>query len=563
MTEVQTKPPAAGTDVLIALAELLAKEGRKLEARALIDRAFSQAVHSAPVLLGYGIKYANIGDIRLALDLYRRSLSLDPSLETSVLLARGNIYVSEEQWDLAIQLANQILAGDANHFDALNLKRMCVHLLARADEDVALLRQMLEIKPDPQMHSRLLFNMLYASNVTAESVYEESRRWFELHGAPLSKLIQPHRNDPDPNRKIKIGYVSPDLRFHTIMKLLPAVFENQDHSQFDVSFYSVSPAKDNVTEHVAKTNRIVHVGPVAEEIAAQVRADGIDILVDLAGHTMEASAHLVFALKPAPVQVSWLGAVSTTGMPTIDYYIGDAQSPCPGTDHLFAETLYRLPRIPCSYRPVADIGIAESPFFKNGYITFGSFNDPRKITRDVVKLWSVLLHMTPQSKLFFKYHHLDKPVAQERFRRWFLEDGISSERLRFAGPSRALEYLCAWGEVDIGLDPFPYNGGTTTMDALWMGVPVVTLAGRLAVARTGASLLSAVGLPVAETPEQYLSAVMFLVENIPKTPDIRRNVRRAMVNSPLMDEKGLVRTLEAAYRDMWAKWCKQRNGIKN
>jgi predicted O-linked N-acetylglucosamine transferase (SPINDLY family) len=499
----------------------------------------------------------------LALDLYSRALSLDPSLETPILLARGNIYASQDQWDVAIQLADQILARDPNHWDALNLKRKCVHLLDSAEEDVALLRRLVELKPDPQMHSRLLFNMLYAQGTTAEAVYDESRRWFQLHAAKLSRQIQPHRNDPDPNRKIKIGYVSPDLRFHTIMKLLPAVFENHDHNRFDLFFYSLSSLKDPVSEYVAKTNRIVNVEPDAAVIAAQARADGIDILVDLAGHTMEASAHLVFALKPAPVQVSWLGAVSTTGMPTIDYYIGDAQSPCPGTDHLFVETVYRLPRVPCSYRPVADIGIAESPFFQNGYITFGSFNDPRKITRDVVKLWSVLLHMTPQSKLFLKYHHLEKPVAQERFRRWFLEDGIPAERLRFAGPSSALDYLCAWGEVDIGLDPFPYNGGTTTMDALWMGVPVVTLAGRLAVARTGASLLSAVGLPVAETPEQYLSTAMFLVDNIPKNPDIRKNVRHAMAHSPLMDEKGLVRTLEAAYRDMWKKWCEQRNGIKN
>jgi predicted O-linked N-acetylglucosamine transferase (SPINDLY family) len=405
--------------------------------------------------------------------------------------------------------------------------------------------------------------MLYAAATTPESVYEESRRFFALYGEPLAKNIRPHRNHPDPNRRIKIAYISPDLNDHTIMKLLPAVFENHDHMQFDVSFYSIGSIRDHVTDRIAKTNRLVSVRPFAEDIAAQTRADEIDILIDLAGHTMEVSAHLVFAMKPAPVQVSWLGAIGTTGMPTMDYYIGDAYQPCPGTEHLFAETVYRLPRISESYRPTADIGIAESPFFKNGYITFASFNDPRKITRDVSKLWAVILHMTPGSKLFFKFRNLEKSIWQERFRNWLLEDGISAERLRFEGASPSLEYLGAWGEVDIALDPFPYNGSTTTMDALWMGVPVVTLAGRLAVSCCGATILSAVGLPVSSTVEEYIQTALFLVENIPRTPEIRRRVRQAIASSALMDEKGLIRALETAYRAMWTKWCRNRSEFEN
>jgi predicted O-linked N-acetylglucosamine transferase (SPINDLY family) len=345
------------------------------------------------------------------------------------------------------------------------------------------------------------------------------------------------------------------------MKLLPAVFQYHDQTQFDVSFYSIGSIKDKVTEGIARTNRLVSLPPLAEDIAAQTRADKIDIVIDLAGHTMKAAAYLVFAMKPAPLQVSWLGAFTTTGMPTVDYYLGDAYQPCPGTEQLFAETVYRLPRISQSYRPAADIGIAESPFFKNGFITFGSFNDPRKITRDVIKLWAVILHMTPGSKLFFKFFHLEKPICQTRLRDWLLEDGISAERFRFEGASVPLEYLCAWSEVDIGLDPFPYNGSTTTMDALWMGVPVVTLAGRLAVSCCGATILSAVGLPVSYSVEEYIQAAMFLVENIPKTPGIRRNVRQAMVASTLMDEKGLIRAVETAYRKMWIKWCGSRTDL--
>jgi tetratricopeptide (TPR) repeat protein len=538
------------------LAQLLAKTDRTPEARALLEQGLKNAARSAPFLLQCAEQYTTMGELDVALQLYEQVLALDPSHEIPILLARAKIYASQGKWDLALALADQILERDPNHIDALYLKISCLHLLARSGEEVASLRHLLDIRPDVQAHGLLLFYMLYVAGTTPESVYEESRRWFALYGAPLAKKILPHRNHPDPNRKIKIAYVSPDLHHHTIMKLLPAVFENHDHTQFDVSFYSIGAIRHKVAERISETNRVVWVRPFAEEIAAQARNDEIDILVDLAGHTMEAAAYLVFAMKPAPIQVSWLGAVSTTGMPTMDYYLGDAYSPCPGTEHLFTEAVYRLPRVNHSYRPAADIGIAESPFFKNGFVTFGSFNDPRKITRDVIKLWSVILHMAPGSKLFFKFFHLEKPICQTRLRNWLLEDGISAERIRFEGASLPLEYLCAWSAVDIALDPYPYNGGTTTLDSLWMGVPVVTLAGRLAVSCDGASILSAVGLPVAYTAEEYIQTAMFLVDNIPKTPGIRRNVHQAIAGSALMDEKGLVRALEAAYREMWVKWCR-------
>ena len=333
------------------------------------------------MLLRLGNEYEAISESQVALELYERALEIDSSLTIPILLARAKIYESQEKWDLSLKLIDRILEREPNHLDALYLKISCLHLLARTEEEVTSLRRLVVgLKPDAKAHSQLLFYMLYAANTTPESVYEESRRFFALHGKPLAKKHPAARNNPDPNRKIKIAYVSPDLRNHTIMKLLPAVLENHDRTQFDVSFYSVGSMRDQVTDGIAKTNRLVSMRPFAEDIAAQTRADEIDILIDLAGHTMDVAAHLVFAMKPAPVQVSWLGAFNTTGMPTIDYYIGDPYQPCPGTEHLFSETVYRLPRINESYRPTADIGIAESPFFNNGYITFGSFNDPRKIT---------------------------------------------------------------------------------------------------------------------------------------------------------------------------------------
>jgi predicted O-linked N-acetylglucosamine transferase (SPINDLY family) len=512
---------------------------------------------AAKALLESGYDYSVKGQQSLALTLFEKALELDPKLEIPVLLARGNAYGAEERWDLAVAQADLILAREPDHYEALNLRRKSLHLMCWSEETVPAIRRVLALKPNRQLHSDLLFYLLYPGNSTPEILYEESRRWFELYAAPLAQNIQPHTNDRDPRRKLKVGYLSPDLYDHTIMKLLPAVLEHHDHEQFDIRFYSITTRPDKISERLSEVADVVSLPPVAEEIAARVRADGIDILLDLAGHTMDANAYVAFAMKPAPVQVSWMGVMSTTGMPTIDYYIGDANSPCPGTEHLFSETVYRLPRISGSYRTPIAIQNAESPFFRNGFITFGSFNNPRKITRDVVKMWSVILHLVPGSRMFLKYLDLDKPVIQELFRGWFREDGIAEERIHFEGPTKGFGYLRKWNEVDISLDTYPYNGGTTTLDALWVGVPVVTLAGRMAVSCTGHNILSALGLPVARSAEQYIQTALFLAQNIPKTPGMRNTVHKAMAASPLMDEKGLVQALEAAFRDMWVKWCER------
>ena len=273
------------------------------------------------------------------------------------------------------------------------------------------------------------------------------------------------------------------------------------------------------------------------------------------------SAYLAFALKPAPVQVSWLGVLSTTGMSTMDYFLGDAQIPCPGTEHLFTETIYRLPRSVGCYRPTANVPVAPAPSLESGYITFGCCNNQQKINRDVVKLWAAILHLVPQSRILLKWQGMEAESRQERMRQWFLEDGIPAERLLFAGSSTTTKYLEEYGRIDVALDPFPYNGGSTTLDALWMGVPVVTLAGRLPVQCTGASILTAVGLPdlIARTPEQYLKIALYLAEVVSKTPDLRQEIRRALVSSPFMDEIGLVRDVENAYREMWHTWCHSRS----
>ena len=459
----------------------------------------------------------------------------------------------------AVAAADRSLAADAANLLANAIRALACASLGRAEEAVEGFRRAVDIAPDARFHSSLLVGMNFAASTTPESLYAEARRWNQLYAAPLAGHIRPHTNSPDADRRLRIGYVSPDLVNHAIMKFLPPVLEHHDRAGFEVFVYAVGARQDQITDRLRPAaDHFIEFRGTAAELAARVRADRIDILVDLAGHTMDPEMLLAFAWKPAPVQVSWIGTEATTGLSTMDYFLGDTHMPCPSTEHLFSETVYRLLRPRYCYRPLAEVPLAPAPCRERGSVTFGCFNSPRKITREVVGLWAEVLRAVLGSQLLLKYTGMERVAVQERFRDWFARAGIPPERLRFAGPSPVVEYMAAYGDVDIALDPFPHNGDTTTLDTLYMGVPVVTLSGRLGVQRDGATILSAMGLAdmVTETPERYREAAMFLAGIVPQIPDLRRNVRRALKGSPLMDEAGTVRAVEEAFRDMWRTWCR-------
>jgi predicted O-linked N-acetylglucosamine transferase (SPINDLY family) len=507
-----------------------------------------------------------IGQYKQARELLSESLKLnapaDIRLQINLLLAKLDF--NEDKWLEAVKVATQILRSDPENFEALQVRQKAYAALGWTKEDIADCRLLLKLKPQPELHQRLLIKLNCISATTPELLYEESRHWNNLYAAQFLKDILPHRNAVDAERRLKIGYVSPDLRNHAIMKLLPGVLEHHDKQHFEIFAYAIDTKRNDSTAQVQRiVDHFIDLPASRHEIASQIRADQIDILVDLAGHTMASEALLAYACKPAPVQITWMGMLATTGLSTMDYFIGDAQMPCPGTEHAFSEKVYRLPRFHACYRPSEDAGITAAPCLKNGFITFGSFNDPRKISRDVVTVWSVILHFHPDSRLLLKYTNLDQELVQQRIRDSFLEDGIAADRLEFQGAGSALEFQQTLNQVDIALDPFPYVGGTTTLETLWMGVPVISLAGRLAVSALSNSLLSAVGLPVANSLEQYIALAANVVKALPGSPDSRARLRRAMLASTLMDGCGMARTMEAAYRDMWRTWCSEQPAPKH
>ena len=471
------------------------------------------------------------------------------------------MYCLEDRYTEAIAAAERALAANPTYFLAHLVRRKCCGAIRDWIGAAESTRRAVESMPHMQLHSNLLWELNYLEDTTPESLYGEACRWNSWYAAPLAEGIRPHTNHPDPERRLKIGYVSNDLRAHPIVKFFIPVVELHDRRKFEVFAYAVNAATDLVTDWIkGKVETFVPSHGAHRELAERVRKDGIDILIDLAGHTTGPS-YLAFALKPAPIQVTWLGVLSTTGMSTIDYFLGDSGIPCPGTEHLFSETVYRLPRSICCFRPTDPVPVAPSPCLKLGYITFGCFNNPRKIHRNVVKLWSAILHLLPGSRLLMKWHGLEEDARQHSLEQWFTEDGIPPGRVRFTGASSTTEYLAAYGEIDIALDPFPFTGGSTTMDALWMGVPLVTLAGRMPVQCTGANALTILGLEglVAHTPEQYLKIALNLAVIVQNRPTLRQEIRQAMVSSPFMDEAGFVRDLEEAYRNMWRIWCRTRN----
>ena len=301
------------------------------------------------------------------------------------------------------------------------------------------------------------------------------------------------------------------------------------------------------------------VGRSDEALAALVREDGIDILVDLSGHT-PGHRLLAFARKPAPVQVTWNGYPNTTGMAAIDHRITDALCDPPGaTEHLHRETLVRLPAIYMAWQPPADApAVAPLPAQTRHAVTFGSFNSCYKITPALIALWSRLLARAPASRLMLLT--IDGAVATTRIRDLFAANGVDAARLDIRPRVTHEEFLALHGEVDVALDAFPYHGTTTTCFSLWMGVPVVTRAGAVHAARVGASLLTNVGLPelVAHSDDEYVDIAARLAGDLPQLAALRAGLRERMTHSPLTDGRACARNLEHALRQMWMAWCAQR-----
>ncbi len=435
-----------------------------------------------------------------------------------------------------------------------------------AEGAVACFRKALELKPDSmRAASGLLLTLNYLPDADPLEVYREHRAWARRFADPLAPRGARYLSQPSQDRPLHVAYLSPDFKRHPVMSFLRGVLEAHDRERFRISCYASVLRPDQITAELRALGdgwRDISQRP-DEEVARMIRADGVDILVELAGHTPNHRL-LVTARKPAPVQVTWLGYPNTTGLRTIDYRLSDALADPPGmTDHLHSERLWRLPGgFSCWRPPVAAPEAGPLPASARGRITFGSFNYLGKITPRVVEVWAEILRRVAGSRLMLKCSGLEDRELRERtaarFRRW----GVSAERLELLSlvPDEAGHYGL-YRQLDIALDPFPYNGTTTTCDALWMGVPVVTLAGRTHAARVGVTLLAQAGLEelIASDEEGYVRTAVELAGDLERLGSLRQQLRERLRRSALLDAAGFTRRLEEAYRQMWREWM-ERHG---
>jgi predicted O-linked N-acetylglucosamine transferase (SPINDLY family) len=419
---------------------------------------------------------------------------------------------------------------------------------------------------DSSIHTNLLYTMNFLAEVKQEDIYRESLRWGKRHAD--SKISRrPHLNSPNIGKKLRIGYVSGDFKIHPVSYHLIPVIEHHDRNNFEIYLYNTSNTSDEMTEwfqqHADHWRDVVRTPD--HNLEEMIRVDGIDILVDLAGHTAFNRLGL-FALKPAPVQASWIGYFNTTGMKAMDYLISDEITIPKGEERWIAEKVIRLPDGRFCYSPPPNMQMAvdyELPALKNGFVTFGSFNRLAKITRQTISLWSSALNAVQGSRLIIKTGAFKERSVAERIAGLFKEYGVESYRLDLRDDSSHLQMLEQYADIDIALDTFPFNGGATTCEALWMGVPVVTLSGHTPISRQSASLLASCGLAgfVAYNTDEFISKVNNLATDLESLASLRSAMREKITRSLLCDGRLFAANLESAYRDMWRCWCSTRKDL--
>lgn len=490
------------------------------------------------------------------------AVRLNPDLEAGV-LNLGRAARALGDLGLARRAFSLLLKGNPNHLAAeRHLGELC---LDSGDYDEALARLDRASVLDPhdwEIQSSLLFLHSYLATETQAGIHARARRCAALLSASRPPLSH-WPNQPDPGRRLRIGVVSGDLCRHPVGFFFAAVAEALAASPaLELCAYPTTRRADGVTERIraACDHWTVIAGLDDADACQRIRADGIDLLVDLSGHTGKHRLG-VFAHKPAPVQATWLGYFATTGLSQIDYLIAGPWDVPVAEECEFSERIWRLPATRlCFSRPAAEVTVAPLPAARDGRITFGCFNNLKKLNERVIRLWARILTESEGSRLFLKSHRLDTAQVRDNLTERFRAAGLDPERLILEGPSRYEDYLAAYARVDIALDPFPYTGGTTSIESLWMGVPVLTLAGDRLLARQGESMLRALGLDdwIAADEADYLARAVRLAAAPGELEPLRAGLRARLEASPLMDAPRFASDLEQAFRGMWTHWCEQQ-----
>ncbi|MBL0312239.1 MAG: tetratricopeptide repeat protein [Holophagaceae bacterium] len=582
-------------NALHLLGVLAQEAGRNEEAVALIAQAIRIFPNGPAFHNNLGNALKALGRLEEARTCYLAALRLQPDY-TEAQSSLGLVLHDLKRWDEAVELFLAALRMRPNHPTVFNNLGVSLNLLGRLEEATTAFRRSLEVNPNqPETHnnlsnilyeqgdfegamahsrkalelrpsynaahSSLLLRLNYEISMTPQDLFEAHKEWARLHETPHLERPTAFLVDMAAERPLRIGYVSPDFRRHSVAAFFEPLLAAHDRTKVEIHCYSQVANPDEVTLRLCALSdhwrKIVGVSD--EALAEIIRQDRIDVLVDLTGHTAN-NRLTAFARRPAPVQVSWLGYANTTGMQTIGVRFTDEFADPKGAELLHTESLFRLPKGFLCYGPPAEAPpVALLPALRHDdhHFTFGSFNSLLKVNPSVIAAWAEILKRTPDSRLSLKGMLQRDTGNRKRFEKIFGDHGVSLDRIALMpAVPEFRDHLAAYDQVDLALDPFPYNGTTTTCEALWMGVPTLTLQGDRHAGRVGASILSRVGLEsfIAEDLDSYIQSAVDWTGRIEELSRIRAGLRDRMASSDLCDAKGFATQVEAAYRQLWEQW---------
>ncbi len=521
---------------------------------AAYQKAIALQPDSAETFNNLGTALIRMGNPREAAAAFQHAIALRPDLpEPYYNLA--NLQAAEDL-DKSISGYRQAIALRPDNVEAIYNLGNALKDTGRVEEAIECYRRAIGIRPHARAAGNLLYTMHFHPRDDPQWIAQEHAQWNQTYARPLQRPTPDFPNDRNSDRPLKIGYVSPDFRSHPVGRFLLPIFQHADRSRFEIICYSDVRQPDVVTERLASHHDLWRKtrGMPDEQLAQMIRNDGIDVLVDLTMH-MEGTRLLAFAHKPAPVQVTYLAYCSTTGLEAMDYRLTDPYLDPPGeSNRFYVERSIQLPKSYwCYLPPVGNAPIVPLPARESGRVTFGCLNSFCKVSSATIEMWGDLLARVPHSRLLI---HARPGSHRDRVRNAFATRGIDPQRIEFVGFMPIPDYFQQYQRIDIALDPFPYGGGTTTCDALWMGVPVISRRGRTAVSRAGFSILSNIGLPelVGNSSDEYVQIAAELAGDLPRLAHLRATLRQRMERSPVMDAQQFTHDLETAFRTMWRQW---------
>ena len=496
------------------------------------------------------------GKVADAVRSYEAAIALDPG-DADMQSSLGTALQVQGKLSAAAKCYRDAIALDSKHVNARSNLGSVLEEMGEHNAAIESLRTALAIDPNyADAQNTLLFALNYHPDQRAEDIFDAYREYDQRVGLPLRGSWTPHTNALDSNRRLKVGYVSPDFRQHAVRHFLEPLVAHHDKRAVEVFAYAELSTEDTTTSRFrAYADHWTPTVALSDDaLAERIRADGIDILVDLAGHTANNRLR-VFARKPAPVSLSWLGFGYTTGLSAIDYLLTDDACVPDGSESLFSEQPWRLAPPGFVYRPAEGMGEVNAlPSSERGFVTFGTLTRAVRVNHRTIEAWSQILQRVPMSRLVVDSNTYQDPNMQEKLLAKFAAHRIGPERLQIGFHSPPWDVLRS---IDIGLDCFPHNSGTTLFETLYMGLPFVTLAGRPSVGRLGSSILIGVGHPewIAHSEDEYVEKCVALANDLPALAALRAGLRDQMRASALMDEAGFARKVETAYREMFSRWA--------